>query len=101
MQTPNGYKFQTTLVEDFQIASAFGAGAVRDTYKRIMRYYGHDIVYLTEMYIALNWEMWRLYEKNEKLAQTYQRLWDKLYEYVYETFKDDEAALRFFYEVTD
>lgn len=99
MQTLMGYKFTTTLVNDFQIASVFGEDAVRDTYKRVFKQWKHDIVWMTEMYIALNWEIWRLYESDEKLARVYDELWQTLGEYVCENFKDDD--LRFFFEVTD
>ena len=100
MQTPMGYEFTTTLVQDFQIASVFGEEAVRTTYQEVFNAWKHDIVWMTEMYIALNWEIWRLYESgNKELAFVYNELWDKLGAYVYENFEDDD--LRFFFEVTD
>ena len=82
MQTPMGYEFETTLVTDFQIASHFGEKAVRDTYAEVFDGWKENIVWMTEMYIALNWEVWRLYEINEKLAWVYQELYKRLYEYI-------------------
>lgn len=100
MQTPMGYEFTTTLVTDFQIASCFGEKAVRDTYSTVFRTWKHDIIWMTEMYIALNWETWRQYEAgNEMLAKVYEELWNTLGEYVFDNFTGDDIS--FFLEVTD
>ena len=99
MQTPMGYEFRTTLVEDFQIASCFGEEAVRTTYQEVFNDWKDNIVWMAEMYIALNWEIRRLYQTNEKLALVYDELWRELGEYVYNHFEGKD--LTFFFEVTD
>lgn len=100
METPMGYKMQTTFVEDFMIADRFGASAVRDTYKRAFKEWKDDYVYLTELVIALNWGMWRAYEMgNHNLQEVYQELWAEADLYAQENLKGEE--LTFFYRVTD
>ena len=100
METPMGYKFQTTFVEDFMIADRFGASAVRDTYKRSFDGWKTNYVYLTELVIALNWGMWRAYEVgNSTLMEVYRELWAEADLYAQENLKGEE--LSFFYRVTD
>jgi len=99
METPMGYKMQTTFVEDFVIAERFGEAAVRDTYKRAFDEWKDNYVYLTELVIALNWGIWRNYETNPKLAEVYNELWEEADGYACDNLKGDE--LSFFYEVTD
>ena len=99
METPMGYKMQTTFVEDFMIAERFGVDAIRDTYKRAFDEWKDDYVYLTELVIALNWGIWRNYETRPEIAEVYNELWEKADEYACDHLKGDE--LSFFYRVTD
>lgn len=95
----NGYKMQTTFIEDFIIADPFGAAAVRDTYRRAFNEWKNNYVYLTELVIALNYGIWRNYEKNEPLARVYNELWGKADHYALSHLKGEE--LKFFLNVTD
>ena len=99
METPMGYKMQTTFVQDFMIAERFGEAAVRDTYKRAFKEWKDNYIYLTELVIALNWGIWRNYETNQKLAEVYNELWEEADGYACDNLRGDE--LSFFYEVTD
>lgn len=99
METPMGYKMQTTFVQDFAIAERFGEAAVRSTYKQAFEEWKDNYVYLTELVIALNWGIWRNYETNPKLAEVYNELWEEADGYACDNLKGDE--LSFFYEVTD
>lgn len=82
METPNGYQMKTSFISDFKIADAFGESAVKDTLKKEKEFIEiipkeEQHIYYAELYIALNWGIWRNYEKNEKLARLYNELWSK------------------------
>ena len=53
-----GYQPQTTFWDDFNIAEAYGSAAIRDTYNRIMNGWSDNYIYLTELVIVLNWNIW-------------------------------------------
>lgn len=53
-----GYKPQTTFWDDFMIAEKFGVDAVRDTYNRAMKAWKKNYIYLTELVMVLNWNIW-------------------------------------------
>jgi hypothetical protein len=99
MRTPNGYELQTTFVEDFQIADAFGVDAVKDTFERAFNEWKDNYVYLTELVIALNWGIWRNYPLSKALTRVYNELWEKADLYAQDNLKGEE--LKFFYRVTD
>lgn len=100
MTLPNGYTMTTTFFEDFSIADAFGASAIRDTFNRSFKHWKHDAVYLTELVIALNLKIWQWYEKgNKTYANLYNTLWEKADEYACENLKGED--LDFFYRTTD
>lgn len=99
LRLPNGYEMTTTFWNDFTIADRFGIPAVKDTFERAFENWKHDVVYLTELVIVLNYKIWQYYEKNERLARVYNDLWEKADAYACENLQGDE--LRFFYSVTD
>lgn len=95
-----GYEPQTTFYEDFSIAEAFGAKAIKDTYRRGLeasKAFGY--IYLTEFVMALNWKIWEHYESNESIARLYNDLWEKAREYAETTLQSDE--LSYYYRTTD
>ena len=94
-----GYKPQTTFYEDFSIADRFGKFAVVDTFRRAFEEWKDDVVYLTELVMALNWKIWEHYETNEPLARVYNELWAKADAYAVENLKGDDLA--YFYRTTD
>ncbi len=100
IEAMTGYKPITTFYEDFSIADAFGAEAVRETYKvgfQHVKVMGHE--YLTEFVMALNWKIWEHYETNEPLARVYNELWEEADLYATENLKGEELA--YFYRTTD
>ena len=99
MQLPNGYEMQTTFLQDFAIADRFGISAVKDTYKRAFNEWKNNYIQLTELVIALNLGIWKLYGKNDALAKVYNDLWEEADEYACTHLKGEE--LSFFYRVTD
>ena len=96
----NGYIPKTTFWNDFEIADAFGAYAVQETYDRAMKEWAHDYEYLTELALVLNHRLWMHYgNNNETLAKVYDRLWRKTDTYAIAHLEGDE--LRYYVEVTD
>ena len=94
-----GYEIQTTFGNDFDIAEAFGADAIRDTFDRAFNEWKSDHVYLTELVLILNWKIWQHYEKNDDYAKLYQELWQKADAYAVENLTGEE--LSYFYRTTD
>lgn len=77
MLEQTGYKCFTTFFEDFTIAEKFGLNAVKDTFNRAFKEWKSNYKYLTELTMVLNWKIWQHYNKNEKLAELYNTLWEK------------------------
>ena len=77
MLEQTGYECFTTFFEDFTIAEKFGLNAVKDTFNRAFKEWKSNYKYLTELTMVLNWKIWQYYEKNEKLAELYNSLWEK------------------------
>ena len=94
-----GYKPKTTFWQDFSIAAAFGADAVKETFERAFNEWKTDYVYLTELVMVLNHKIWQHYESNEPLARIYNDLWSQADIYAAENLKG--AELEYFYRVTD
>lgn len=96
----NGYETMTTFWNDFTIADAFGAAAIKDTYNRAFKEWKNNYKYLTELVMVLNWKVWQHYEQdNTALADLYNDLWYQADRYACENLKGEE--LKYFYEVTD
>ena len=95
-----GYEMRTTFWNDFAIADRFGAAAVRDTYKRAFDEWRHDIEYLTELVMILNWRIWLHWENGrEELARVYDELWRRADLWFCENLKGEELA--YYYRTTD
>lgn len=94
-----GYETKTTFWNDFSIAERFGIAAIRDTYRQAMKGWRHNAVYLTELVLILNHKIWQWYEKNDRLAEVYNDLWEKADAYACENLTGDD--LQYFYDVTD
>lgn len=99
MLEQTGYECFTTFFEDFTIAEKFGLNAVKDTFNRAFKEWKSNYKYLTELTMVLNWKIWQHYEKNEKLAELYNSLWEKADTYAGEHLKGDE--LYYFCDTTD
>lgn len=100
MQTSMGHELHYTFVQDFQIASAFGIGAVKDTFDRVWKEWKSDYKALAEIVIALNWELWRQYEKgNMPLAKLYEELYYKAKNYAESHLKGEE--MEYYFMMTD
>lgn len=94
-----GYKPQTTFYEDFSIADRFGIRAVKDTFRRAKAAWQDNVVYFTELVMALNWKIWEHYGHNDTLAKVYNDLWGEADLFAQGHFKGDDLA--YFYRTTD
>ena len=95
-----GYQPQTTFYTDFSIADRFGVSAIKDTFNRAFSNWKDDYIYLTELVLALNWNIWEHYDSgNEQYAKVYNDLWSKADRYATSHLKGDE--LKYFYRTTD
>ena len=94
-----GYETQTSFWNDFSIADRFGIAAIRDTYKRAMRAWKKNPVYLTELVMVLNHKIWQWYKKNETIARVYNELWEEADAYACDHLKGEDLA--YFYRTTD
>ena len=72
------YKPITTFYQDFTIAEAFGASAIKGTFSRAFLEWRNNYKYLTELVMVLNHKIWEHYEKkNMQHAELYNELWRK------------------------
>jgi hypothetical protein len=94
-----GKERKTTFFSDLSIAEFYGAAAVMDTYRNVMKSWKTDINYMCEWVIALNQKIWQHYENNPELGKLYDSLWRKADEYCCEYFKGEELSQ--YYEYTD
>ena len=100
IEAHTGYKPITTFWEDFAIAEAFGADAVRDTYERSKRSFKDDVKYMTELVMVLNWRLWMHYEDGKDMfAKLYDELWREADEFCCNHFTGDD--LTYYFTTTD
>lgn len=99
IQEITGYEPKTTFWQDFSIADAFGPDAVQDTYNRAFDGWKNNVVYIAELILVLNHKIWFWHEKNDKLAELYNKLWMELDSYAWDHFKGEDAD--YLFDVTD
>ncbi len=94
------YEMKTTFWMDFTIADAFGAAAVKDTFKRAFDEWKSDVVYVTELTLVMNWKCWEQYEKgNTSLSALYSDLYYEVREWCLDNLKGED--FEYFFETTD
>lgn len=87
-----GYKPKTTFYTDFSIADHFGKEAIMETYERAFNQWKHNVEYVTELSMALNWKIWEHHTKNESIARLYDTLWRKIDKWCMENLKGDDIS---------
>jgi hypothetical protein len=89
-----GYKPQTTFWTDFAIAEADAVKGVLETYERIMKEWSDNYIYLTELVMVLNWNIWYWHHGEscyaKDLTEAYNELWEKTSEYALDHLKGKE-----------
>ena len=114
----NPYAPKYTFYSDFAIAEFCEVylkekDAVKKTFNSVLRDWGNDIEAMTEVYLVLNHKIWAFHDKvdskylgcgdawAERFATLYNDLWSKCGEKIFKTFEKDDAAMSYFYRVTD
>lgn len=91
---------KTTFDEDFDIAEAFGIGAIKGTYEEVKRQWSSNYEYFTELVLVLNWKCWdHYYAGNHDYGRLYHDLYYKARDYALTHFKGE--ALTYFLRETD
>ena len=74
-----GYTQRTTFWDDFTIAERFGVKAIKDTYKNAFQSWKHDIVFIVELVLVLDWKMLYMEEKHmTEESVMYYKCWVEL-----------------------
>ena len=94
-----GYKPKTTFWDDFTIADAFGLAEIRDTFERSFRDWKHNVEYITELVMVLNWKIFQHHEKDDDKAKLYNDLWSIADSYCMDNLKGKD--LDYFLSTTD
>ena len=93
------YEPKTTFFSDLSIAECFGDDAIIQTYNKVIREWGNNIIYITEFTMCLNHKIWQLHKVDEPTSILYDELWRKACNYVTSHFKGED--LSYYYRVTD
>lgn len=94
------YEMKTTFWQDFTIADAFGAAAVKDTFERAFKEWRTDTVYVTELALVTNWKCWEHWERgNDTLGRLYHDLYYEVRGWCLDNLEGEDA--RYYFEMTD
>jgi hypothetical protein len=89
-----GYTPKTTFWQDFAIVEQYAVRGVRETYERIMEEWSSNYIYLTELVMVLNWNIWYWYTgkspHSQVLTEIYNELWEKTSDYALDHLKGEE-----------
>lgn len=98
-----GYEPKTTFWQDFTLAEADGVRGVVETYERIMKEWSGNYIYLTELVMVLNWNIWYWHAGDswyaKDLCEAYNELWEKTDHYALDHLQGEE--LRYFLRTVD
>lgn len=99
MTLENGYKTKTTFWEDFSVADAFGADAIRDTFNRSFRDWKNNLEYITELAMVMSWKSCSYYNKNDEYMNLYSDLYHKVDGWCMNNLKGND--LSYYLDTTD
>lgn len=94
-----GYTPKTTFWQDFTIAENFSIEDINDTYERAFNEWHTNIEYVTELAMVVNHKIWQWYKVDDKIARTYNTLWEKISNWAYVNLKGDDA--HYYYRTLD
>ena len=99
MTLENGYKTKTTFWEDFTVADAFGADAIRDTFNRSFRDWKNNLEYITELAMVMSWKSCSYYNRNDEYMNLYSDLYHKVDGWCMNNLKGND--LSYYLDTTD
>ena len=95
-----GYTQRTTFWDDFTIAERFGLHAIEDTYKNAFNSWKHDVVFIVELVLVLNWKMLYMDERHmTEKSVMYYKCWVELNNWCERHL--EAGAYEYFLNVTD
>lgn len=89
----------TTFYSDLSIAEWYGRDSIKDTFKRVVKYWKGDVKMFTEFVICLNMKIWEHYELGCYYENLYTELWGKACNIAMKTYKGED--LNYFLTMTD
>lgn len=93
------YNFKTTFLEDFYVANKFGHEAILDTYNNAFDKWHENVIYVTELSLVLNWNIFHYYDLDRETAQLYDMLWRQCDEWCINNLTGDD--LDYYLKTTD
>ena len=98
-----GYTTFTTFYSDLTIAEVIsGKNGIADTIKRVLKSWMHDIKYITEFCMAVNWKSWEMdAQGNAELCEYYGIEYYKVRDAIIDHYNGNDDALNYFFETTD
>ena len=99
IEAMTGYKPQTTIYMDLSIAERLGVSAIKDTVRRVRRDWSGNVIYMTELVMALNWKIWEHHGRHALYEKIYNDMYFALRDWCLEHFTGED--LTYFYETTD
>ena len=95
-----GYTQRTTFWDDFTIAERLGVKAIEDTYKNAFNSWKHDVVFIVELVLVLNWKMLYMDERHmTEKSVMYYKCWVELSNWCERHL--EAGAYEYFLNVTD
>ena len=95
-----GYTQRTTFWDDFTIAERFGIHAIEDTYKNAFNSWKHDVVFIVELVLVLNWKMLYMDERHmTEKSVIYYKCWVELSNWCERHL--EAGAYEYFINITD
>ena len=106
---------QYTFYSDFSVADWYGEKPIRDTYKNVIKSWGDNYKALTEIVMVLNHKSWSFdgkvdshwlgsrctEEVRQRYIEVYAELYNKADAEFRKRYKDNDDAMRYYFEVTD
>ena len=104
----SGNELQYTFCADFAIADWIGEDAVKETFKRVIKSWGHDYKAFTEIVLSINLLSWandQLVKQGmtdrEKWVEFYADLYYDAKDEFYAKYDNDDEATEYFFNMTD
>lgn len=97
-----GHERKTTFFSDLSIAEWCGVDGIKDTYKRVIKEWMPNLVYITEFIACLGLKASQWSGRgNSAMCELYSRLYEDGQRAFYKHYANDEKAKDYFFQITD